>query len=72
MKSHTTMMNNPTVPYVSGPPPARAADAAPPAHTRRKRIGSTVYIVNIHYNLDAKETMSDKLLRLISDELSSD
>ncbi|HBU12595.1 MAG TPA: hypothetical protein DEB31_07700 [Clostridiales bacterium] len=36
----------------------------------RKRIGSTVYEVNIHFNQDAKETMDDKILRLIRNDLN--
>ena len=35
----------------------------------RKRIGSTVYEVHIHFNQDAKETMNDKILRLIRSEV---
>jgi hypothetical protein len=33
-----------------------------------KRIGSTVYEVEVHFNQDAKETMNDKILRLVKDE----
>ena len=36
----------------------------------RRRIGSTVYKVNVHFNPDAKETMDDKLLRLIKNDLN--
>jgi hypothetical protein len=36
--------------------------------TRLKRIGSTVYEVRIFFNHDAKETMEDKILRLIRNE----
>ena len=34
----------------------------------RKRIGSTVYEVRVYFNQDAKETMDDKILRLIHNE----
>ena len=34
-----------------------------------KRIGSTVYKVEVHFKQDAKETMEDKLLRLIESEV---
>ena len=34
----------------------------------RKRIGSTVYEVNVYFNQDAKETMNDKIMRLIRNE----
>ena len=33
-----------------------------------KRIGSTLYEVNVHFNEAAKETMEDKIFRLISNE----
>jgi len=33
-----------------------------------KRIGSIVYEVDIRFNPDAKETMNDKILRLIKNE----
>jgi hypothetical protein len=34
-----------------------------------KRIGSTNYIVTVHFNDTATETMEDKLLRLIKNEV---
>ena len=34
----------------------------------RKRIGSTVYEVNVYFNQDAKETMNEKIMRLIRNE----
>ena len=37
----------------------------------RKRIGSTVYEVNVHFNPDAKETMNDKIMRLIRNEVQN-
>ena len=30
-----------------------------------KQIGSTVYEVRVHFNQDTKETVNDKILRLI-------
>jgi hypothetical protein len=33
-----------------------------------KRIGSTVYIVNIHFSETSKETLGDKIVRLIERE----
>ena len=35
-----------------------------------KRIGSTVYEVHVRFSQDAKETMTDKLLRLIKNDLN--
>lgn len=33
-----------------------------------KRIGSTTYLVSVHFSGTSKETMSDKILRLIERE----
>jgi hypothetical protein len=35
----------------------------------RKRIGSTLYLVNIRYSPSATETIQDKLLRLMESEV---
>ena len=35
-----------------------------------KRLGSTVYEVNVYFNQDAKEGMEDKILRLIRNDLN--
>lgn len=45
------------------------ADAEPV--TMRKRIGSTVYEVRVRFNPDAKETMDDKILRLVRNDLNT-
>ena len=37
--------------------------------TIHKRIGSTMYNVGIYFNQNAKETMEDKILRLIKNDL---
>jgi hypothetical protein len=34
-----------------------------------KRIGSTTFVVNVHFSNTSKETMEDKLLRLIEQEV---
>ena len=34
-----------------------------------KRIGSTTYKVNVHFSNTSKETMGDKILRLIENEV---
>ena len=31
----------------------------------RKQIGGTMYVVRVHFNEDAKETMKDKIKRLL-------
>jgi hypothetical protein len=38
--------------------------------TLRKRIGSTVYNVNIYTNPEAGETINDKILRIIRNDLN--
>ena len=47
--------------------------AGQPANTSgfSKRIGSIVYEVSIHFNQDAKETMDDKIKRLIRNEMEA-
>ena len=37
-----------------------------------ERIGSTTYEVTVHFSKTSKETMEDKLLRLIEREVNSD
>ncbi len=37
--------------------------------TTQVRIGKTTYIVKLHFNEDAKETLEDKIKRLIQDEV---
>jgi len=43
---------------------------APGSFALRKRIGSTVYEVNCYFNPDAKETIDDKILRLVRNDLN--
>ena len=33
-----------------------------------KRVGSTLYLVNVHFSESSKETMEDKILRLVKSE----
>ena len=35
-----------------------------------KRIGSTIYKVNVHFSKTSKETMEDKILRLMEREVN--
>ena len=37
--------------------------------TARKQIGKTTYIVRVHFSETAKETMEDKIKRLLRDEV---
>ena len=40
-----------------------------PDATLRERIGSTVYEINIYFNNETSETMSDKVLRLARNDI---
>ena len=35
-----------------------------------KKIGKTTYRVNVHFNPKARETMSDKIIRMLRNEVS--
>ncbi len=37
----------------------------------QKRIGSTTYTVSVHFSQNSKETMNDKILRLIKNDTSA-
>lgn len=37
--------------------------------TVRKQIGKTTYIVRVHFSETAKETMEDKIKRMLRDEV---
>ncbi len=39
-------------------------------HTFTKKIGQTVYVVRYHFNEDAKETMQEKINRMLVTEAS--
>ena len=36
-----------------------------------KKIGSTTFVVNVHFNEQSKETIEDKILRLIEREAAN-
>jgi hypothetical protein len=40
------------------------------AFTLTRRIGSTTYRANIYFNPEAKETMDDKIMRLLRNDLN--
>jgi len=44
------------------------ADAEP--LNMQMRVGSTLYLVNIHFSETAAETMDDKILRMIRNDLN--
>ena len=37
----------------------------------RKQIGGTTYVVRVHFNEDAKETMKDKIKRLMENDVKA-
>jgi len=37
-----------------------------------KRIGSTTYVVNVHFSKTSTETMEDKLFRIIASDIEKD
>ena len=43
---------------------------APEQFVLNRRIGSTVYEVNVNFNQEAKETMDEKLLRIVKNGLN--
>ncbi len=48
-----------------------AKQAAPSeAFTLKRRIGSTTYRARIYFNPEAKETMDDKVMRLLRNDLN--
>ena len=40
-----------------------------PCPTVRKQIGKTTYLVRVHFSETAKETMADKIKRLLREEV---
>jgi hypothetical protein len=47
-------------------------EANAPAFNIRKRIGSTAYEVEVYFNPDSRETLCDKILRLIRGEAGTE
>jgi len=43
---------------------------APEPYVLHRRIGSTTYRVRLHHNPDAKETLDEKVLRLLKNDLN--
>jgi hypothetical protein len=48
--------------------PVKAQEA--PQHDFEKRIGKTTYKVNVHFSTTSKETITDKIFRLLRNEVS--
>ena len=47
-----------------------ATEAKPPNIV--KRIGNTTYKVNVHFSTTSKETMGDKIMRLIQNDVAAE
>ena len=52
------------------PLPAVEGSSAPPAPDLIKKIGKTTYRVKVHFSETSKETMSDKIKRMLRNEIS--
>lgn len=37
----------------------------------RRKIGSTTYLVRVHFNSDSKETLQQKIQRMLANEVQS-
>ena len=44
--------------------------SGPEAPVVRRKIGKTTYLVRVHFNPDSKETLQDKLQRMLEDEVN--
>ena len=42
----------------------------PESFAIKKRIGSTTFLVNVHFNKEGRETLEEKALRLMKNELN--
>ena len=52
--------------------PTRQTDSnALPGRVITRRIGNTTYKVNVHFSRTSRETMNDKILRLIRNEAAN-
>ncbi len=52
------------------PLPVTEGGNAPPAPDLVKKIGKTTYRVKVHFSETSKETMSDKIKRMLCNEIS--
>ena len=47
------------------------AHKAAPAGTFNMRMGNTTYVVGVHFNKDSKDTLEDKMKRLMRDDVKA-
>lgn len=50
---------------------AKARKAAP-AETFNMRMGNTTYVIGVHFSQTSKDTLEDKMKRLMRDEVKTD
>ena len=50
---------------------AKAPKAAP-AVTFNMRMGNTTYVIGVHFSTESKDTLEDKMRRLMRDDVKTD
>ena len=51
------------------------AEKAPkenPAGTFNRRMGNTTYVIGVHFSTESKDTLEDKMKRLMRDDVKTD
>ncbi len=48
------------------------APKAPPAGSFNMRMGNTTYVIGVHFNKESKDTLEDKMKRLIRNDMKTD
>ena len=51
---------------------AEKAPKANPAGTFNMRMGNTTYVIGVHFSQTSKDTLEDKMKRLMRDEVKTD
>ena len=49
----------------------KTTTATTPSTTITKRIGQTIYKVHIHFSKSSKETINDKIIRIIKNDITN-
>lgn len=47
------------------------APKKPPAGSFNMRVGKTTYVVGVHFNKESKDTLEDKVKRLMRDDVKA-
>mgnify|MGYP002328443056 FL=1 len=48
------------------------APKANPAGTFNMRMGNTTYVIGVHFSKESKDTLEDKMKRLMRDDVKTD